>query len=77
RLTPPSGPHLVIESTLELFEAAGAESHLYVRLADSEQPTVIRVSGQPPVCEGETLRLYVAREALHPFDSASGKRTGG
>ncbi|MCB8888384.1 sn-glycerol-3-phosphate import ATP-binding protein UgpC [Vreelandella malpeensis] len=76
-LTPPSTPHLVVESTLALFEAAGAESHLYVRLSESDQPTVIRVSGQPPVREGETLRLYVAREALHPFDSASGKRTGG
>ena len=76
RLAPPNTPHLVVESTLELFEAAGAESHLYVRLADSEQPTVIRVSGQPPVNEGETLRFYVTREALHPFSSATGQRTG-
>ncbi len=76
RLSPPPTPHLIVESTLELFEAAGAESHLYVRLADSDQPTVIRVSGQPPVKEGETLRFYVTREALHPFNSATGLRTG-
>ncbi|MBP5980806.1 MAG: sn-glycerol-3-phosphate import ATP-binding protein UgpC [Halomonas sp.] len=76
RLSPPATPHLIVESTLELFEAAGAESHLYVRLADSDQPTVIRVSGQPPVNEGETLRFFVTREALHPFNSATGLRTG-
>ena len=75
RLTPPAVPHLAVDSTLALFEAAGAESHLYVTLANSEQPTVIRVSGQPPVAEGETLRFYIPREALHPFDSTTGKRT--
>ena len=74
-LAPPDAPHLTIDSTLALFEAAGAESHLYVNLADSDQPTVIRVSGQPPVAEGETLRFYVTRDALHPFNSTTGKRT--
>lgn len=76
RLSPPDAPHLTVDSTLELYEAAGAESHLYVRLAGSDQPTVIRVSGQPPVKEGETLRFFVTREALHPFNSKTGKRTG-
>ncbi|MCE8020904.1 sn-glycerol-3-phosphate import ATP-binding protein UgpC [Halomonas sp. MCCC 1A11036] len=75
RIQPPDAPHLVVESTLELFEAAGAESHLYVRLAGSDQPSVIRTAGQSPVAEGETLRFHVVREALHPFNSASGKRT--
>jgi hypothetical protein len=76
RMQAPNGPHLVVESTLELFEAAGAESHLYVRLAGSDQPSVIRTAGQPPVSEGETLRFHVIREALHPFNRASGRRTG-
>ncbi len=75
-LTPPEAPHLAIDATLILFEAAGAESHLYVNLADSEQPTVIRTSGQPAVREGDTLRFYVTRDALHPFNSATRKRTG-
>ncbi|WP_252105931.1 MULTISPECIES: sn-glycerol-3-phosphate import ATP-binding protein UgpC [unclassified Halomonas] len=76
-LSAPSAPHLVVDSTLELFEAAGAESHLYVRLAGSEQPTVIRTGGgEPPVNEGETLRFYIARSALHPFNRESGQRTG-
>ncbi|WP_027965715.1 sn-glycerol-3-phosphate import ATP-binding protein UgpC [Halomonas halocynthiae] len=74
-LSPPESPHLTIEATLELFEAAGSESHLYIRLANSEQPAVIRTNGQPPQHEGEMLRVYVAHEALHPFDSRTGKRT--
>ncbi|RUR30889.1 sn-glycerol-3-phosphate import ATP-binding protein UgpC [Vreelandella andesensis] len=77
RLTAPDAPHLAIDATLMLFEAAGAESHLYVNLAGSEQPTVIRTSGQPSVREGEMLRFYVTRDALHPFNSATRKRTGG
>ncbi|GHE22938.1 sn-glycerol-3-phosphate import ATP-binding protein UgpC [Halomonas urumqiensis] len=70
----PDEPHLVVEATLELFEAAGAESHLYVRMEGSDQPTVIRTSGQPPVDEGDVLRFHVPRTALHPFNEASGKR---
>ncbi|WP_433924528.1 sn-glycerol-3-phosphate import ATP-binding protein UgpC [Vreelandella sp. 21] len=76
-LTAPDTPHLAIDATLMLFEAAGAESHLYVNLADSEQPTVIRTAGQPAVREGETLRFYVTRDALHPFNSTTRKRTDG
>ncbi|XGA80473.1 sn-glycerol-3-phosphate import ATP-binding protein UgpC [Halomonas sp. CH40] len=72
----PDSPHFTVEATLVLFEAAGAESHLYVQLADSEQPIVIRTSGQPPVSEGDTLTFHITREAIHPFNSASGKRTG-
>ncbi|CAH1042422.1 sn-glycerol-3-phosphate import ATP-binding protein UgpC [Halomonas sp. TD01] len=75
-LTAPEAPHLAIDATLMLFEAAGAESHLYVNLVDSEQPTVIRTTGQPAVREGETLRFYVTRDALHPFNSTTRKRTG-
>ncbi|WP_355661165.1 sn-glycerol-3-phosphate import ATP-binding protein UgpC [Halomonas salifodinae] len=75
RMQAPDEPHLVMDATLELYEAAGAESHLYVRLAGSDQPTVIRTAGQPPVAEGETLRFHVTRDALHPFHRESGRRT--
>lgn len=74
-LAPPAVPHLIVDSTLALFEAAGAEIHLYVTLAGSDQTTVIRVSGQSPVAEGETLLFYVPRDALHPFNFDTGKRT--
>ncbi|MGJ7460486.1 ATP-binding cassette domain-containing protein [Halomonas sp. MA07-2] len=47
-----------------------------VGIRPDDQPTVIRIAGQPPVAEGETLRFHVTREALHPFNRGSGKRTG-
>jgi len=75
QLTLPTVPYVTLDTTLMLFEAAGAESHLYVNLAGSEQPTVIRTAGQPPVREGETLQVYVTGDALHPFNSTTGKRT--
>ncbi|WP_311065843.1 sn-glycerol-3-phosphate import ATP-binding protein UgpC [Halomonas sp. DWK9] len=75
QLTAPAAPHLTLNATLMLFEAAGAESHLYVNLAGSDQPTVVRTAGQPPVREGETLQVYVTSDALHPFNSTTGKRT--
>ncbi|MDN6296807.1 MAG: sn-glycerol-3-phosphate ABC transporter ATP-binding protein UgpC [Halomonas sp.] len=75
-LAPPAVPHLACDATLELFEAAGAENHLYVRLAGGEQATVIRTGQQAPVAEGEILRCYAPLEALHCFNQASGQRTG-
>ena len=75
QLTLPTVPYVTLDTTLMLFEAAGAESHLYVNLAGSEQPTVIRTAGQTPVREGETLQVYVTGDALHPFNSTTGKRT--
>ena len=75
QLAPPAAPYITLNATLMLFEAAGAESHLYLNLAGSDQPTVVRTAGQPPVSEGETLQVYVTSDALHPFNSATGKRT--
>lgn len=75
RIEAPAEDHLIVTGTVELFEAAGAESHLYVSLEGSDQPTVIRTSARPPVAEGETMRFHVLPSALHPFNQASGKRT--
>ena len=75
QLTLPTVPYVTLDTTLMLFEAAGAESHLYLNLAGSDQPTVVRTAGQPPVSEGETLQVYVTSDALHPFNSTTGKRT--
>ncbi len=77
RLEPPRAPHLTLAATLELFEAAGAESHLHVRLADSDQPLVIRTAGQPTVAEGQRLHVHITRDALHPFHRVSGRRLDG
>ncbi|QJQ98041.1 sn-glycerol-3-phosphate import ATP-binding protein UgpC [Halomonas sp. PGE1] len=74
RLEAPHGPHLTLSATLELFEAAGAESHLHVRLAGSDQPLVIRTAGQPTVAEGQRLHIHLTRDVLHPFHRESGVR---
>jgi len=74
RLEAPHKPHLTLSATLELFEAAGAESHLHVRLAGSDQPLVIRTAGQPPVAEGQRLHFHITRDALHPFHRETGRR---
>ena len=75
-LTSPGGePCLAVEGRLELFEPAGAESHLYVRLVGSDQPVVVRVARQPAVSEGGMMTFHVPVSAVHPFDTASGRRT--
>jgi sn-glycerol 3-phosphate transport system ATP-binding protein len=74
-IDPPQAPHLIVKGVLELFEPVGAESHLYVRLGDAMEPTVIRLAGRPTMTEGTTMRFFVRADAVHPFSSASGKRT--
>jgi len=76
RLDRPEGPHLVVNGVLELFEPVGAESHLYVRLGDHTEPTVIRLAGRPAMTEGDTMRFFVRADAVHPFNAATGQRTG-
>lgn len=75
-LAPPEGAYLSVQGVLELFEPAGAESHIYLRLIGSDQPVVVRVSGRPEVEEGREITVYVTPDKLHTFDSASGKRVG-
>lgn len=75
RLTPPDTPYLTLGATLLLYEAAGADSHLYWTLPGRAQTVVVRTPGQPDVEEGQQRRLYVSRHGLHPFNQASGQRT--
>ncbi|MCW1930865.1 sn-glycerol-3-phosphate ABC transporter ATP-binding protein UgpC [Pararhodobacter zhoushanensis] len=75
-LTPPAEPHLALNGTVVLLEPAGAESHIYVTLGGSDQPITVRLSGLPAVTEGAPITLYAALDGLHPFNSASGRRTG-
>ncbi|MFN4098431.1 MAG: sn-glycerol-3-phosphate ABC transporter ATP-binding protein UgpC [Pararhodobacter sp.] len=75
-LTPPAGPHLTLAGTVVLLEPAGAESHIYVTLDNNAQPITVRVPGLPShVVEGAPIALYAALEGLHPFNTATGKRT--
>jgi len=74
-LTPPPGPAMVLQGRVALLEPAGAESHIYVTLDANAQPITVRVPGLPEVTEGAVVTLHAPLEALHPFNSASGKRT--
>jgi sn-glycerol 3-phosphate transport system ATP-binding protein len=73
-LTPQDGG-LTLTGQVVLLEPAGAESHVYVALSGGQTVT-LRTPGLPDVAEGATITLHAARDALHPFNAASGKRTG-
>ncbi|MBR2575368.1 MAG: sn-glycerol-3-phosphate ABC transporter ATP-binding protein UgpC [Loktanella sp.] len=75
-LTAPPVPHLAVQGDVVLLEPAGAESHIYVALADSAQPVTVRVPRLPDVQEGARINLFAPIDALHPFDKASGLRLG-
>ncbi|PTX01632.1 sn-glycerol-3-phosphate ABC transporter ATP-binding protein UgpC [Pararhodobacter aggregans] len=75
-LTPGESPAMALRGTVALLEPAGAESHIYVTLDGNAQPITVRVPGLPEVAEGAAVVLHAPLEALHPFNSASGKRTG-
>ncbi len=75
-LVAPDAPHMTLTGTVALLEPAGAESHIYVTLQGNDQPVTVRVFGLPTVAEGAPVTLFAPLSALHPFNSASGKRTG-
>ena len=73
-LTPQAGG-LALSGQVVLLEPAGAESHVYATLSNGQTVT-LRTPGLPDVAEGAAITLHAPREALHPFNAASGKRTG-
>jgi len=70
----PDAPHLTLTGRVELLEPAGAESHIYVALAGSNQPLTVRLPGLPNVTEGNAITLYAPLHSLHPFHAATGLR---
>jgi sn-glycerol 3-phosphate transport system ATP-binding protein len=73
-LDAPTEPSIAFDVSIELFEPVGGESHVYVRLSTG-QTLVLSVQGRPQMREGDQIRIYAAISRLHPFNSASGKRT--
>ena len=73
-LSPARDGQISLDGTLLLLEPAGAESHLHLRFDGHDAMVIARLPHVPQVTEGHTLTLSLAREALHPFDSASGQR---
>ncbi|MFN3954326.1 MAG: sn-glycerol-3-phosphate import ATP-binding protein UgpC [Pararhodobacter sp.] len=75
-LAAPNEGGFTLRGTLMLLEPAGAESHLYINLAGSEQPITMRVPGVPAMTEGQEVVMHVETDAVHPFNQSSGRRTG-
>ncbi|HTO27935.1 MAG TPA: sn-glycerol-3-phosphate ABC transporter ATP-binding protein UgpC, partial [Devosia sp.] len=75
QLTPPEGPHLVLNATVELYEPIGGESHLHMRLEGSGQLIVAAVPARTAVTEGAKAVLHVSIADLHPFNKETGRRT--
>ena len=75
-LAAPASGGFSLSGRLMLLEPAGAESHLYVNLAGSDQPITVRVPGVPSMTEGQEVVMHVARDAVHPYNQQSGRRTG-
>ncbi|GLQ09610.1 sn-glycerol-3-phosphate import ATP-binding protein UgpC [Devosia yakushimensis] len=74
-LTPPQGPHIALDATVELYEPIGGESHLHMRLEGSGQLIVAAVPARTAATEGATVKLYVGNADLHPFNKETGRRT--
>jgi len=66
---------LALTGRVALLEPAGAESHVYVTLSNGQTVTY-RTQGLPDLTEGAAITLHAPLSALHPFNTASGKRTG-
>ncbi|KDE41200.1 MAG: sn-glycerol-3-phosphate ABC transporter ATP-binding protein UgpC [Nitrincola lacisaponensis] len=74
-LQPPTTPHIQFECSMTLFEPAGAESHLYMRLCSDEHNLVMRVESMSELFQQPSFTVYAEIQHLHPFNQSSGKRT--
>ncbi|TVR84478.1 MAG: sn-glycerol-3-phosphate import ATP-binding protein UgpC [Rhodospirillales bacterium] len=59
---------------VDLTEMLGADSVVHGRLADNGSTLVARLSGIVPARPGDRLRFTIAADALHLFDTTSGRR---
>jgi len=75
--SPPPEPHLTLAGRLALYEPAGAESFLHLRLDGDGVMATARVHGRPAPIEAGAIHLHVPHAALHPFDSVTGQRIRG
>ncbi len=69
----PSAP-LVLELLVSHREYLGGDTVLTGNLAGTELPLQARLRGALAAETGETLRLGLARESIHLFDAATGRR---
>ncbi len=74
-LVEPSEPSVRLEATAELLEPIGGESHLHVRVGNSGHTVILSVPGRPNIAEAAQFPVYARLNAMHPFNSKTGKRT--
>jgi sn-glycerol 3-phosphate transport system ATP-binding protein len=71
----PGEPSIRLDATVELLEPIGGESHLHIRLGESNQTAILTVPGRPDLGEATRIPVYIRVSALHPFNRQTGKRT--
>ncbi|MBB2750772.1 UNVERIFIED_ORG: sn-glycerol 3-phosphate transport system ATP-binding protein [Rhizobium aethiopicum] len=74
-VTEPATPTVRLNATVELLEPIGGESHLHVRLGESQRTVVLTVPGRPDFAENANIDVFACVDAMHPFNSNTGKRT--
>ncbi|GLQ55952.1 sn-glycerol-3-phosphate import ATP-binding protein UgpC [Devosia nitrariae] len=75
-LEKPQGEAIALKGTVELIEPVGGESHVYARLAGSDQIVILVIQGRTRLAEAEEIAFYLPEAALHPFERESGRRVG-
>ncbi|MBB4574617.1 sn-glycerol-3-phosphate import ATP-binding protein UgpC [Rhizobium lentis] len=71
----PAGPSIRLNAIVELLEPIGGESHLHVRLGESQQTIVLTVQGRPDFAEAARIDIFARVDQMHPFNSRTGRRT--
>ncbi|MDR9759918.1 sn-glycerol-3-phosphate import ATP-binding protein UgpC [Rhizobium redzepovicii] len=74
-VTEPAEPTVRLNAKVELLEPIGGESHLHVRLGESQRTVVLTVPGRPDFAENANIDVFARVDAMHPFNSNTGKRT--
>ncbi|PDT17674.1 sn-glycerol-3-phosphate ABC transporter ATP-binding protein UgpC [Rhizobium sp. J15] len=71
----PAEPSIRLNAIVELLEPIGGESHLHVRLGESQQTIVLTVQGRPDFAESARIDVFARIDQMHPFNSRTGRRT--
>jgi sn-glycerol 3-phosphate transport system ATP-binding protein len=71
----PTEAHLSFEAVTELMEPIGGESHLHLKLKNSEQSIILTIAGRPAISEGRSMAVFARIADIHPYNAATGHRT--
>ncbi|MBB3562760.1 sn-glycerol 3-phosphate transport system ATP-binding protein [Rhizobium sp. BK512] len=71
----PSEPSIRLDAIVELLEPIGGESHLHIRLEESNQTAIVTVPGRPDFSEAAKIPVYIRLASIHPFNRQTGRRT--